>query len=361
MQAATRATVIEEPFGSKILTLDSPDFSVAYPFIHRKEMMPADLVALLDLAWTKGRFEGRKIDVYRLRDVFVAFEGLVFDKYLDVYRTSVTGHQPDEIESACHAIRDGMQNGSIPVNLSTAVLCKKRGTYNYGHFLIEMFPKAFLAMKHLPSDRLHYVVGAEDGALGDVIATSLAMLGIPQKRVVRCGREPAFFREIILIDGLTHHGQFMSPAICEGLDHLAAQVEAEPSERIYVSRRTADYRKMRNEDEVTAILAERGYRIVDPGGLSFREQIAVFKGARAIIGVTGAGLTNVAFSQPGATVTCLTPATMPETFYWLLATLRRHRFRDVRCEELGGQPPGFPSSSGDIRIDPDELRHWLDA
>ncbi len=46
-------------------------------------------------------------------------------------------------------------------------------------------------------------------------------------------------------------------------------------------------------------LREQGVRIVVPGALSLGEQIDLFRAARAVIGPHGAGLSNVAFCEPG--------------------------------------------------------------
>jgi Glycosyltransferase 61 len=353
--------VIDEPFGSEILALDSPDFQVEYPFIYRKELIPADWLAVLDPTWRAGTIPGRKIRLFELRDVFVAFEGLVFNKDLDVYRTSVTGHSPAEIELSVGRIRDRMQDGSLPVHLGRAVLCSKRGATNYGHFIVEMLPKAFLVRQHFPNTPLYYIVPGDRARLGDVIMDSFQMLGIDGQYLVRCSQEPAFFEEVILVDGLTQHGQYMSPVVVECLDCLASMVVPEPGERIYVSRRSAHFRKLRNEDELAPIFKEYGYRVIDPGVLPFRAQIAAFRGARSIIGVDGAGMTNICFAPPGAMVTCLTPATMPETFYWFLCTHKRHRFRDIRCAEIDAGLPGWPSWTSDIAVDATEMADWLHA
>jgi capsular polysaccharide biosynthesis protein len=348
-----------EPFGAKLLSVPSPAFAAKYPAIQHKELISSKLAAFLETIWTIGEFPARSIDFYRLRKVFVGFEGLVFDRELNVHPASVAGHAPDEIATARRQIGERMADGSLPVHLRPSVLCKKRGTHNYGHFLVEMLSKAFLAKRHLRTQDLHYVVGAEAGALGAVMRDALSMIEIEERQTIRCDRQPAFFSELILIDGLTEHGRFVSPLVFDCLERLAAMVPADGNDRIYVSRASAKFRKLSNEDELVPLLQDQGYAIVDPGLLSLRRQIAMFKSARSIIGVTGAALTNIVFSYPGASVTCLTPATMPETFFWFLSTLKDHRFLDVRLAEAGGEPPGFPSWAGNIRIEPDALRRLI--
>ena len=81
--------------------------------------------------------------------------------------------------------------------------------------------------------------------------------------------------------------------------------------------------------------------MVNPGALPFREQIALFKGAAKICGVMGAGLSNLLFATPGTRVELITPAGMPDTFFYLISQLRRLRYRETRClttESVGPMP-----------------------
>ena len=49
-----------------------------------------------------------------------------------------------------------------------------------------------------------------------------------------------------------------------------------PTERIYVSRRRARWRRVLNEDALMAVLARYGFRLVELEALSFREQVELF-------------------------------------------------------------------------------------
>ena len=76
---------------------------------------------------------------------------------------------------------------------------------------------------------------------------------------------------------------------------------------IYVARTDTTRRVAINEPELVDALTKEGVHIVVPGGLSFAEQIALFKQADAVLGPHGAGLANFVFCQPGAIVYELFP------------------------------------------------------
>ena len=71
--------------------------------------------------------------------------------------------------------------------------------------------------------------------------------------------------------------------------------EAGAPRRLYLRRRGS--RRVVNERAVTAVLGERGFEVLDPDGLTFREQVAVFAGAEALVGPHGAAFSNGIFSR----------------------------------------------------------------
>jgi len=76
--------------------------------------------------------------------------------------------------------------------------------------------------------------------------------------------------------------------------------------RLYVVRGTADRRRVLNEDKVQQVLAGHGFASVNPGALSFADQVKLFADAAIVVGAHGAGLTNAMFMAPGGALVELT-------------------------------------------------------
>jgi capsular polysaccharide biosynthesis protein len=70
--------------------------------------------------------------------------------------------------------------------------------------------------------------------------------------------------------------------------------------RLYVSRSRAPSRRIVNEAELLPILRHYGFDVIDPGLMSFEEQVRTFSGAAVIAGPHGAGLTNQLWCGRGA-------------------------------------------------------------
>lgn len=98
-----------------------------------------------------------------------------------------------------------------------------------------------------------------------------------------------------------------------------------PSKKLYVSRARASRRKVLNETELTALLREHGFEIVEAEGLTLRDQIELFAQCKTLIGIHGAGLTNCLFMPPGGNVVELRKRE-PNYAYWHLADSIGHRY-----------------------------------
>ena len=63
--------------------------------------------------------------------------------------------------------------------------------------------------------------------------------------------------------------------------------------RIFLTRSTTRGRTLSNYEELEGLLHEWNFETVDTDGMSLREQAHIFRGCRYVIGIHGAGLTNI--------------------------------------------------------------------
>jgi hypothetical protein len=123
--------------------------------------------------------------------------------------------------------------------------------------------------------------------------------------------------------------------------------------RLYVTRSDTKKRRIANEQELVPALRERGFEIVAPGRLSFREQVGLFQWADVIAGPHGAGLTNILFAPKAVRIVEIFPANKVKNTYLLLA------------HSLGQSYRGLIGSEGDgrewFRIQPRALAAELDV
>jgi hypothetical protein len=77
---------------------------------------------------------------------------------------------------------------------------------------------------------------------------------------------------------------------------------------IFLSRQDADRRRMINEDQLYESLRPLGVKKVLASSISLPDQVNLFSQASMIIGIHGAGLSNIVFSRPGTPVIEIFPS-----------------------------------------------------
>ncbi len=322
------------------------------PEVRHGERIPAEVLAAMRASWDRGWFAPRPVRICVLENVFVAWEGLVYTADLEVIRSSVSQHSDDDVERSRAAIEIARKTSRSPALSGDVVLARKRGAANYGHWLVEMLPAAWLACQHWPHP-LRVMVQAADEPLRSVMLQSLALIGATGPLVVEVGTLPVLVERLIMVEGLTDHGSYMSPLVSECLQAITAAIPAEGSERLVVTRGTMASRRLSDEAAFLAAAARAGFAVIDPASLPFRAQVAAFKAARRIVGTMGAALTNLAFTGAGAEVFMLAPAEMPDTFYWFIGGLGGLQTIDIRCRQVPPVIGPAPWDTG-LALDPQD-------
>ena len=343
------------------MQLQSPGFETNAPDRLHAERMPPGIVAACQ-AQTIRRFVPQPVRAWLLEDVVVGFEGLVFDRGGALYRVSVTQHAPEEIHLAAVAAGEAIRAGLSPPAGPPVVLAKKRGASNYGHWLMEMLPMLHLVMDRLGGAELGVLVhDVTDPQLIEVMQTSLRRLGMPDIRVRVTGLGPAAVRRLILVEGLTEHGTYMSPLVRDCHARLLHGIAGNGHERVFVARAAGMRRNFAEPLRIERLAAEQGYHVLRPEGLSFVEQVAAVRDARVVAGALGAAMTSLAFARRPAQALLFAGAEMPDTFFWFLANLFGHRYREVRCLQARVRDEDAIFYDRDLLIDDDEFRERLAA
>ncbi len=149
----------------------------------------------------------------------------------------------------------------------------------------------------------------------------LAHLGFQPARVLDSRRHAVTFEQCLL----ANNGDWFYPnpasilALRRQLLQLVPNPNA-PRERIYISR--AGRRRILNEDALTRMLLDYGFRIVDDVPRSLAEQAALYQRASFILGPHGASFANIVCCQPGTHLFELfAPSYVPDFFLYMTQLL----------------------------------------
>lgn len=189
------------------------------------------------------------------------------------------------------------------------------------------------------------------------VTETLEFLGVPQHEVIHI-EAPTVFDRLVLVSPMAFGRYEISPLICETLrDHpRVRELWRRPKRRIYVPRRNVGMRRVVNEAAVEEALRPLGFEVFDNAEHSMREQVRAFRDAEMIVSPHGAGLSNIAYCDPGTTVVELVPEGYDQgvTSYRSLADLFRLPYVQLFAREVKRDRKGNRCNS-DVEVDIEEL------
>jgi hypothetical protein len=325
------ATIVDLAPDYQVGSMTSPQYRLSRPCLRYPELVPSYFRDFREGLLTQAQGPA-EIRWSVIPDAIVEGPGLVYDRNLNLIRESVHETSQQDVDSFTWSVTEHTRTGSIPRREGITLLCEKAGIGNYGHWLVEMLPIIHLMLPEIVRWGWNVRMPVASSEMNAVMEASLELLGVPRRQMTFRVPGPEAYDRLVMLVGLTRHGQFYSPRVLQAADALSASIRPGPSAKIWVTRLKAS-RKLVNEQDVVAELLRRDWTVVDPSTMTLRHQIAVFKGARSIAGVTGAGLTNLVFAPRGARVTTFMPSQMPDIFYWVLSDLKGHTYHEIRCPE----------------------------
>jgi len=250
-----------------------------------------------------------------------------------------TENKSELIASIRQSIVDGMfkplsVHPQYRDNKANVVICK-RGAGNYGHFLVEVLPKLLIL----------YDAGVQECTLW-LAEESRPFLELVENlsKVLRLRTEVAFvgaadvycFPTLVLPSPVSQHDSRKSYTLLQTRDLLKHAYDIHPvgsKKSLFVCRNGAVSRKMLNFDEVRELLDHAGFTFIDPGAMSFKQQIQEFSSANNVIGGLGAGMTNMLFCGKESRMVLITPG-LADKFFWDLCCLCGHGYTSIFAKPL---------------------------
>jgi capsular polysaccharide biosynthesis protein len=186
----------------------------------------------------------------------------------------------------------------------TAAALNLRSSHNFYHWLIDILPRlATLRRAGIEADR--YLIDCLSPRQQEV----LTALGIASSQLVQPHCELLLEPDEVILpswpgpDAIRDLGQRLASGLAESANLPAPDAP----DRLYISRRLARTRRVRNEAQLTSLLIQRGFRDHAMEEHSLAHQCQLVRGAREIVAVHGAGLANLLFARPGTVVVEIVP------------------------------------------------------
>jgi hypothetical protein len=229
---------------------------------------------------------------------------------------------------------------------------------NYYHWVVYCPPKAITLIEAGYGDRI--LLPSPMSSPGFTL-TSLQLLGLETGSLPTAGMGRTHYPSLHVVEG--------AAATAGGLErlrsrmHAACNVPAIQNDRdipvACIFRRAVNNpRILSNEQAMLSICREFGIQIIDTAGLPFSDQVRMFAGMKAIIGVHGAGLANMTWMPAGGFAVEITPPPNGSTCFRELAEMLGHHYIQIGTlashSEIGADSESFT-------IDPAGFRHAMAA
>jgi capsular polysaccharide biosynthesis protein len=118
-------------------------------------------------------------------------------------------------------------------------------------------------------------------------------------------------------------------------------VVSHPGRKIFISRNDTASRRILNESSLSSLLDKHGFETITLTGRPLSDQIQLFAEASHVIGVHGAGLTNILFSNQHCRVIEILPPFVATKAYWLLASALGQSYSGLIAEDSEFPLPNY--------------------
>jgi hypothetical protein len=236
----------------------------------------------------------------RLRRVSVYLDGSVFHGLHLYCETQVLPHEPNHNWRGLLFMFLRLQRVMLPMS-QRYVLCHDAWSLNYYHWIVDALPR-ILAIREQLAD---LTLVLPHNYTTDYHRQTLKALGVQQIQYLQ--PNVRYLVPDLLVPTRLARVASYNPAAMRELRHVLLAAfpsvsQANLGDRLYISRAHAPRRKALNEDEVTICLAQHGFITVYLEDYTFAEQVSIMVGARYVVALHGAGLTNMLFMQPESRV-----------------------------------------------------------
>lgn len=227
------------------------------------------------------------------------------------------------------------------------------GTDNYFHFLTDTISQMFL-MDHVPALRDARLVlsgfAPDQQDRFHFMGQAIARAGIPDARFQPYDGTLLFCQKLLF-------PKRESGSTPWRMAHLRKMFgvtpHPDPKRRLYIGRPGGWRRRITTEPQIRKMLEGYGFEAVNPGAMSFSEQIETFRAARIVVGPHGAAMTNTSFMTPGGAMIELTHEQRVIVAFHELACMNGIHFACVVGDML--ETPGQPPLFSDFTIDVDAV------
>lgn len=258
----------------------------------------------LDFCSTEFSYKTNNVELLDFDNAIVSFTGLNYIDYYKICKKSlIHPSHINELRFGFSTIKKTLRSKFSKLNSNDKYLIAfDKWSNNHYHFITEVLPRLYIFRKEISE----YILILPNT---NYIKTSgvffLELLKINPKNIIFINEHEIFLiPKIFLITAVSLSGQINDMLI----DKIKTEIDLKFKEyagfdnKIYISRRAANYRKVLNEDKVISLVKEHGFEVIEFESFSIKNQIEISAKSSTMISIHGAGLTNSIFMPRGSNI-----------------------------------------------------------
>ena len=363
-------------FSKSLQTCFKKTFQFFFKLLYGEIKLKVNLDELKNLY--KKKILNIKSDIDGVKDYYTykILNGRVYTDYVENVAIISQNYLVDKIsyQQVSGHLKDASQN--IVLHNGTPRFKKKyRGKVltvlqgasgtNYSHWTLEMLPKIKLYSEHYSLEDLNYIYMPK---IDIFHKESLSVLGINENKLIDSEK----FRhiqadELFVVDHpYYYHGTILEQNknlpkwIIEWLrkTYLSYEKKFNANKRVFIDRSDSKYKhnQLNNKEEVFDYLKKNNFTTYKLEELSFFEKIYLFKNADIILGIHGAGFTNLAFCKPKTKFIEIRPYSYSNTVYERISNINDLNYNLIQTENLEDNK----KNNGDINLSVKNLNITLE-
>lgn len=229
---------------------------------------------------------------------------------------------------------------------------------NYGHLILDSVPRLDLFLRAgLSLDQIDRVVLSRPNRPG--VEALMEAVGVPRAKLLFVDDGNSLRFERLFAPSFPGVRRTYLPWAVDFLRSSFTKACAGGERRLYVSRAGCT-RNARNEADVDALMRAHGFEIYNPAAST--DSRRDFSEADVVVGLSGAGLADLAFCRPGARVLELIPSDHVYPYYFTLSNAAGLDYAYLVCEsEKVRDKKSWGPSPSDVNVDLRQLEIALGA
>ncbi len=184
--------------------------------------------------------------------------------------------------------------------IESAIFATDNWSEGYFHWFSDVVPRVLIAQK---------ISGFQENTKL-LLSKKLEMVDFASETAEKLNQKISYYEEnkvykikkLILPSHIASSGNYDRELMQEARKLLTKKSISQAEKKIYISRQKSRFRKINNEQEVQKLLKKYNYEIHYFEEYNFKKQIELMQQTSFLIGLHGAGLTNMLFMNPNTKI-----------------------------------------------------------